>query len=113
RVVIRPPADRTEACAGRIEDIRWSGQGCSLSQASASMLTERLVDSAVQTFGVAVEQLRAILRGERATVTEESVLGDAIALSGAARFPARVRCVMLAWTTLETALETALDGSSR
>ncbi|MEE8422317.1 MAG: SUF system NifU family Fe-S cluster assembly protein [Dehalococcoidia bacterium] len=94
---------------GSIVDIAISGRGCSISQASASMMTvyvrERRTDealAAVETFQ------RMMLKGE--SPPEE--FGDIEALTGVAKFPVRVKCASLGWKTLEQAL-TAPDGSAR
>jgi len=84
-----------------IEALRFSGQGCSISQASASMMTEQVtgLDRSAALAAVAAFQ-RLMLTGEPGDVG----LGDAELLSGVAKFPARVKCASLAWKTLEQAL---------
>lgn len=92
---------------GRIRAIRWSGQGCALSQASASLLVEQFAGRDPATFDRAAAHLRAVLRGRKSIAPDDGLLGDAIALSGAARLPSRIKCVMLAWVALEEALGSA------
>lgn len=87
----------------RIVELRFSGQGCSISQASASMMTEQvggLDRAAAQTAIDAFQQL--MHNGEPGDYD----LGDSEMLAGVAKFPARVKCASLAWKTLEQALKT-------
>jgi nitrogen fixation NifU-like protein len=89
---------------GAIDDIAFGGQGCSISQCSASMLTERLKGCSVE------EALRvsALFRGMLTAGAEPArELGDLEALQGVAKFPVRVKCAMLSWNVLEDALEQA------
>src|SRR6478672_11393826 len=67
-----------------VSDLKFSGRGCSISQASASMMTQ-------------------LVKGN-AAAAEDATLGPARALGGVCRFPARVKCALLAWNALETAL---------
>jgi nitrogen fixation NifU-like protein len=89
----------------KISDVRFSGRGCSISQASASMMTQ-LVKG--KTAGE-IEELRGTFRDMvmGTTPADESVektLGSLRALSGVSRFPARVKCALLAWNALESAM---------
>ena len=87
----------------RIESIRFSGEGCSISQASASMMTEHVLGLDGAHMRAAIDQFQALmLNGEP---PEDSELGDSEALAGVAKFPARVKCALLGWKTLEQALD--------
>ena len=87
---------------GTVEAVRFTGTGCSISQASASMMTEyvagKTVDAAEQAVG---DFQRMMIEGE-APVDD---FGDIEALVGVAKFPARVKCASLGWKTLHQALE--------
>ena len=86
----------------RIESIRFSGQGCSISQASASMMTEQVRERDTAQAQVVIDQFQQLmLEGEPPA---DSELGDSEALAGVAKFPARVKCALLGWKTLEQAL---------
>ena len=85
---------------GQIEELRFSGQGCSISQASASMMTEQV--KTLDRDGAAKAFQQLMLTGEPG----EYDLGDSEMLAGVAKFPARVKCASLAWKTLEQALQT-------
>jgi len=89
---------------GRVAEIRHDGQGCSISQASASMMSEatggRPLDEALDL----VEHFRLMMHGQEQP--DEARLGDAIALEGVAKYPVRVKCALLAWMALKDAIET-------
>lgn len=92
-----------------IADVSWEGRGCSISQASASMLADLVADEGLtRTEAVAlVEGFREALRSRGQIELDEDVYGDAAALSGVAKFSARVKCAMLAWVALEDAIAKA------
>jgi nitrogen fixation NifU-like protein len=84
-------------------DVRFSGRGCSISQASASMMTQLVKGKSGDEIDSIRKQFRDLMLGNVSTA-DESQLGSLRALSGVARFPARVKCALLAWNALETAL---------
>ena len=91
-----------ELDGGRITDLRFSGQGCSISQASASMMTEQAKGLDRDGAAAAIEAFQQLmLTGEPGDYD----LGDSEMLAGVAKFPARVKCASLAWKTLEQALQ--------
>ncbi len=86
---------------GRIADVRFAGRGCSISMASASMMTEALKGKTLEeAFGL-TGAFKGMLNGEAA---DEDRLGDLVALSGVAQFPVRVKCATLAWNAMLRAL---------
>ncbi|MBI4178747.1 SUF system NifU family Fe-S cluster assembly protein [bacterium] len=87
---------------GTLKDIRFEGKGCSISLASASMMTETLKGRDRAHAQKYINGIKAMMHGEEKLTDEE--LGDLEALKGVADFPARVKCALLAWTTLEKAL---------
>jgi nitrogen fixation NifU-like protein len=90
-----------------IRDVTWEGSGCSISQASASMLTE-LVDGMPKAEASAlIEGFREALRSRGQQELDEDVYLDAAALSGVSKYVARVKCAMLAWVALEDDLARA------
>jgi nitrogen fixation NifU-like protein len=85
---------------GRIVDAGFEGHGCSISQASASMMTERLKGRSIDEALAMDATFTRMLRGDVDAATDED-LGDLRALAGVAKFPVRVRCALLAWNCLE------------
>jgi len=88
-----------------IDDVMFSGRGCSISQASASMMTQLVKGKAFDEVETLRHRFREMVMGNEAAADDAS-LGSLRALSGVARFPARVKCALLAWNALEGALET-------
>lgn len=88
---------------GHITDARFTGQGCSIAQASASMLTERAVGLDAAGLRALRARVDALLAGDQDAATDPSI-GDLRALAGVARFPARFRCATLPWEALDGAL---------
>jgi nitrogen fixation NifU-like protein len=90
--------------AGRVREARFTGQGCSISQASASMLTQAVRGKSRAEVEALLARFRAMVHGDPAAAADES-LGELRALSGVARFPTRVQCATLAWSALAELLE--------
>ena len=86
---------------GAVEEIAFVGQGCSISQSSASMMTEAIRGRSVNDAASLARNFRAMILGED---VDEKTMGDLLALQGASRYPTRVKCAVLAWDTLQKAL---------
>lgn len=83
----------------RVREARFTGRGCSISQASASMLTELVRGHSADEIAALAARFRAMVMGDAAAATDPT-LGSARALAGVARFPARVKCALLAWNAV-------------
>jgi nitrogen fixation NifU-like protein len=75
--------------------VSYDNQGCSISQASASIMFDQINGVDFETGNTAVEHLVSML--QRTVAPDEDILGDGIALEGVAQYPARVKCALLAW----------------
>ena len=93
-----------------VEGISWEGQGCSISMASASVLTDLAAGLPRDEIMALVDNFREVMRSRGTVEADEEVLGDAAAFSGVSRYPARVKCAMLAWVAAEDALAQAIAG---
>ena len=93
---------------GRIEEIAFWGQGCSISQSSASMLTERLKGRDLEEATRVIAKVRAMLVDG---ALPDSELGDLEALEGVAKLPVRVKCALLCWNVLEQGLREATTAA--
>lgn len=82
----------------------WEGDGCSISMASASVLSEMLPELTKEEFLDKLEVFRDMMRSRGAVQPDEEVLEDAAAFVGVSKFPARVKCAMLAWVAAEAAM---------
>jgi nitrogen fixation NifU-like protein len=87
----------------RISEIRFEGQGCAISTASASLMTEAVKGKSRSEALHLFEQVHALLTDDAAPSSDE--LGKLNALSGVREFPARVKCASLCWHTLVSALQ--------
>ncbi len=86
---------------GFVRDIGLQGKGCSISLSSGSMMTEAIKGKSVAEAAALLESFKEMMRGHE----PESDLGDLATLAGVRKFPVRVKCALLAWTTLEQGLK--------
>jgi nitrogen fixation protein NifU and related proteins len=84
---------------GRIADVRFSGHGCAISQAAASMMCQHAVGKTWGELQPLAERFRQLMRGDE-SAAKDRVLGDMRALAGVAKLPRRVKCALLAWDAL-------------
>ncbi|MGH8839429.1 MAG: Fe-S cluster assembly sulfur transfer protein SufU [Jiangellaceae bacterium] len=104
---------RVRMAGDTVADLSYEGQGCSISQASASVLHE-LVSGRELTEAVDRHQAFVALMQGRGTVEpDEDLLGDGIAFAGVARYPARVKCALLSWMAFRDATTRALADDER
>ncbi|HXQ28450.1 MAG TPA: SUF system NifU family Fe-S cluster assembly protein [Gemmatimonadales bacterium] len=87
-----------------IQDVRFRGRGCSISQAAASMMTQ-VVKARPRSDALALaERMTAMMHGDAGAAADRA-LGDLRALAGVAKFPVRVKCALLPWNALKDALK--------
>ncbi|MBO1740462.1 Fe-S cluster assembly sulfur transfer protein SufU [Leifsonia sp. TF02-11] len=97
-VGVHPAAD------GRIGAISWEGHGCSISTASASLLSDLVHDTDRATLTASIGAFRELMQSKGTLEGDEELLGDAVVLAGVSRYVTRVKCAMLPWVALEDAL---------
>jgi nitrogen fixation NifU-like protein len=97
---------------GKVLDVSFVGQGCSISQSSASMMTEAVSGKTVEEVDDLSTSVRGMLSGE--IEPDEDAFGELVALKGVVKYPIRVKCAVLAWDVLQEALagEGAAAGTS-
>ncbi|PYI37306.1 SUF system NifU family Fe-S cluster assembly protein [Arthrobacter psychrolactophilus] len=95
---------RIETEGDQVSGIHWAGDGCSISMASASILSDMVVGLNRAEVDALMSNFREVMRSRGKIQADEEILGDAAALSGVSKFPARVKCAMLAWVAAEDAL---------
>jgi len=88
----------------RIADVRFTGQGCSISQASVSMMTEALKGKTLDEAIDLERRFLGLMRGEEGP-REDRRLGDLRALEGVAKLPVRIKCALLGWNALDEAVK--------
>lgn len=94
---------------GVVAEVTFEGQGCSISQASASMMTEAVAGRQVAEAGRLAADFRSMMEGKLDPTEEE--FGDLVALKGVVKYPVRIKCAVLAWDVLQEALGDG-DGSA-
>jgi nitrogen fixation NifU-like protein len=94
----------------KIADISYDGQGCSISQASASVLHELLVGRTVDEAFEVLEEFTELMQSRGQREPNEDVLGDGIAFAGVSKYPARVKCALLSWMAFKDATAQAVEG---
>ena len=100
---------------GKVTDLRIGGQGCSISQSSASMMSAAVKGKTVPEARATIRAFKGMMSiheqrldgadGEEAAAEPEINLGDLEALQGVVKFPVRIKCATLAWNTLQQALD--------
>jgi nitrogen fixation NifU-like protein len=96
----------------RVADVSYEGMGCSISQASASVLHELVRGSTVADALARHEAFGTLMAGRGQVEPDEEVLGDAVAFAGVARYPARVKCALLPWMAFKDAVARAADQTA-
>lgn len=87
----------------RVVDLRWNGRGCSISQASTSMLADVVRG---KTLAEAQQMVNAVIQMMHdGTLPESLPMGDVEVLAGVRKFPVRIKCALLAWTTLQEGIK--------
>ena len=89
----------------KVEDVKFTGEGCAISQASASMMTEAIKGKSLQEALETSRKFKDMIQGQ----PPADELGDLKLLQGISKLHARVKCATLAWITLEKALERTRD----
>ena len=98
-----------------IADVSYEGMGCSISQASVSVLADLLIGKQVKDALTVHEEFLALMQGRGNVEPDEEVLEDGVAFAGVAKFPARVKCALLGWMAWKDATSQVVssnDGSA-
>jgi nitrogen fixation NifU-like protein len=85
-----------------VTDVSFVGQGCSISQSSASMMTETVAGKSRDDVEASIGAFRGMMAGE--VEADEDTFGELVALKGVVKYPVRVKCAVLAWDVLQDAL---------
>ena len=98
----------------RIESVSWEGQGCSISQASVSVLSELVEGESLDEADRTMDAFRDLMqaKGEPLDDDREDLLGDATAFVGVGKYPARIKCAMLGWMAFKDAVIQARKDQS-
>ncbi len=97
---------------GVIEDVKFAGSGCAISQASASIMTERIKGRRTEEVRSLLEEFSDMVKGGTHPHPHIDEDDEIAAFQGVSAFPTRVKCAMLAWNALKEAVERRLSSSS-
>lgn len=89
---------------GKIESVSWDGVGCSISQASTSVMSDLVQGRSVGDASHVIDEFAELMQSKGSTSGDESLLGDAVAFAGVSKYPARIKCALLGWMAFKDAL---------
>jgi nitrogen fixation NifU-like protein len=95
---------------GVVDDVSYDGQGCSISQASTSVLTELVIGKPLPEALEILDAFNEMISSRGSIEGDEDVIGDGIAFAGVAKYPARVKCALLGWMAFKDAVVRIEDG---
>ena len=95
---------RVSVCQGVINDVSYEAEGCSISQASVSVMADLVIGHSIEDAMALYDDFLAMMESQGQGTPDEDRLGDAIAFHGVSQFPGRVKCAMLGWSALRDAL---------
>jgi nitrogen fixation NifU-like protein len=89
--------------SGKVVDISWDGVGCSISMASASIMSDLLMGIEYSQALVIFEAFLELMQSKGQGLGDENLLEDAVAFAGVSKFPARIKCALLGWMAFKDA----------
>jgi nitrogen fixation NifU-like protein len=101
---------RVHLDAGQVADVSYDAVGCSISQASASVLADLVIGKPVDEALAIHQTFLTLMQGKGQVEPDEDVLEDGIAFAGVAKFPARVKCALLSWMAWKDATTQTLEA---
>jgi len=103
---------RVRVADGVVEDVSYEGSGCSISQASSSVMSDLVIGRPVAEALETADAFLALMQGKGQVEPDEDVLEDAVAFAGVAKYPARVKCALLGWMAWKDATARAVTGGT-
>jgi nitrogen fixation NifU-like protein len=88
---------------GKVSDLSWDGVGCSISQASTSIMSELVIGKSVEDGFQILSEFTDLMQSKGQKTGDEEILDDAIAFAGVSKFPARIKCALLGWMAFKDA----------
>jgi nitrogen fixation protein NifU and related proteins len=95
-----------------VADVSYDSLGCSISQASVSVLTDLLIGKPVSEAMEICEEFLGLMKSKGEAEPDEDVLGDAVAFAGVSKYPARIKCALLGWMAWKDATAQAMESES-
>ena len=102
---------RVKVAAGVVQDVSYDGSGCSISQASESVMTDLVIGRPVSDAMETADAFLVLMQGQGKVEPNEDVLEDAVAFAGVAKYPARVKCALLGWMAWKDATARAVASA--
>lgn len=103
---------RVNLVNGKLADISYDGQGCSISQAAASVMWEQSEGKSIAEAFAALDDFYEMVQSRGKYAGNEDLIGDGVAFAGVAQFPARVKCALLGWMALKDAVSQSQEEQS-
>ena len=99
---------RVKVDGGVVTDVSYDGQGCSISQASTSVMTDLVIGKPLEQALATHEVFLSLMQSRGTMEPDEDVLEDGIAFAGVSKYPARVKCALLGWMAWKDATAQAV-----
>lgn len=96
----------------QVKSVSWDGVGCSISQASVSILSDLLTGKSLEEVSIISDSFVQLMQSKGTQKGDELLLEDAVALAGVSRYPARIKCALLGWMAFKDASVQALAKHS-
>jgi nitrogen fixation NifU-like protein len=90
--------------ADKVAAITWDGVGCSISQASVSILSDLLLGKSIAVADLVLNNFTQLMQSKGTMVGDDAILEDAVAMAGVSKFPARIKCALLGWMAYQDAV---------
>ena len=90
--------------ADKVRTITWDGVGCSISQASVSILSDLLLGKSISEAELILNNFTELMQSKGTMVGDDAILEDAVAMAGVSKFPARIKCALLGWMAYKDAV---------
>lgn len=103
---------RVAVADGKVADISYDGQGCSISQASTSVLFDQVVGLSIDDAMATLDSFNQMMTSRGQDAGDEDVIGDGVAFAGVSKYPARVKCALLGWMAFKDALAQSLASDA-
>lgn len=88
----------------KVAAITWDGVGCSISQASVSILSDLLLGKSISEAEIVLNNFTELMQSKGTMVGDDAILEDAVAMAGVSKFPARIKCALLGWMAYKDAV---------
>ncbi len=102
---------RVHIADGKVADVSYDALGCSISQASTSVMTDLIMGKDLDAAMAVHAEFLALMQSKGQAVPDEDILEDAVAFAGVSKFPSRIKCALLSWMAWKDATAQALAAA--